>query len=149
MGELPKGEIESLQALLKDRPSAPEKEIPLLPLINAAQVFHAQVHYLDFQNGSGVRFLTQYSQEVVGRLTNKNIFYTFQGLTRDGKYYVAAFFPITASGLSDEMVQEDWQVAQAHLAEDIQHLESLSSQDFAPDLEILDSIIESLVVKAP
>jgi hypothetical protein len=86
---------------------------------------------------------------VVGRLTNQNIFYTFQGLTQDGKYYIAAFFPITASGLSDELVQEDWQAAQAHLAEDIRHLESLSSQDFEPDLEILDSIIESLVVESP
>ena len=149
MGEMPKGKIDSLQALLEARPPAPENEIPLLPLINAAQVFHAQVKYLDFQNGSGVRFLTQYSQEVVGRLTNKNIFYTFQGLTRDGKYYIAAFFPITASGLSDELVQEDWQAAQAHLVEDIRHLESLSSQDFEPGLEVLDSIIESLVVESP
>jgi len=149
LGELPKGQIEALQALLEARPPAPENEIPLLPLINAAQVFHAQVQYLDFQNGSGVRFITHYSQEVVGRLTNKNIFYTFQGLTQDGKYYVAAFFPIAASGLSDEMVQEDWEAAQAHLAEDIQHLESLSSQEFEPDLDLLDSLVDSLVVLTP
>jgi hypothetical protein len=149
MGELPKGQIDALQALLEARPSAPEKEIPLLPLINAAQVFHAQVQYLDFENGSGVRFITQYSQENVGRLTNKNIFYTFQGLTRDGKHYVAAFFPIAASGLRDEPVEEDSQAAQARLAEDIQHLESLSSQEFEPDLEILDTIIESVVVNTP
>jgi hypothetical protein len=149
MGELPKGKIEALQALLEKRLPAPENEIPLLPLINAAQVFHAQVQYIDFQNGSGVRFLTQYSQEVVGRLTNKNIFYTFQGLTRDGKYYVAAFFPITASGLRDEVVTEDWQSAKAHLVEDIQRLESLSSQDFEPDLDLLDSLIKSLVIDTP
>jgi hypothetical protein len=147
--QLAKGQIEALQALLKDRPRAPENAIPLLPLINAAQVFHAQVQYLDFQSGSGVRFITQYSQEVVGRLTNQNIFYTFQGLTRDGKYYVAAFFPITASGLSDALVQEDWSAAQAHLAEDIRHLNSLSSRDYKPDLEVLDSLIESLLVQAP
>jgi hypothetical protein len=149
MSELAKGKIETLQALMEARPPAPENEIPLLPLINAAQVFHAQVQYLDFENGSGVRFITHYSQEVVGRLTNKNIFYTFQGLTQDGKYYVAAFFPIAASGLSDEVVQEDWEAAQAHLAEDIQHLDSLSSQEFEPDLDILDSLIESLIVHTP
>jgi uncharacterized protein YjbI with pentapeptide repeats len=147
ISELAKGQIEGLQSLLKARPSAPEDAIPLLPLINAAQVLHAQVRYLDFENGSGVRFITQYSQEVVGRLTNQNIFYTFQGLTRDGKYYVAAFFPITASGLSDELVDEPSDAAQAHLAEDIQHLNSLSSQEFDPDL--LDSLIESMVVDTP
>jgi hypothetical protein len=147
MSEIAKGEIEALHALLDARPSVPEGEIPLLPLINAAQVFHAQVQYLDFQNGSGVRFLTHYSQEVVGRLTKENVFYTFQGLTRDGKYYVAAFFPITSPGLRDEMLEEPWEVAQAHLAEDIQHLDSFSSQVFEPDLEILDSILESLVIE--
>jgi len=138
-----------LHALLDARPPAPEGEIPFLPLVNAGQVSHAQVQYLDFQNGSGARFLTHYSQEVVGRLTKENVFYTFQGLTRDGKYYVAAFFPITSPGLRDEMLEEPWEVAQARLAEDIQHLDSLSSQAFDPDLEVLDSIIESLVVDAP
>jgi Leucine rich repeat len=149
MSELAKGEIEALQALLDARPPAPENEIPLLPLINAAQVFHAQVQYLDFQNGSGVRFITHYSQEVVGRLTKDNIFYTFQGLTEDGAYYIAAFFPISADGLNDEMVDEPWEAAQAHLAEDSQYLDSLSTQAFTPDLELLDSVIQSLVVHSP
>jgi hypothetical protein len=149
MSEIAKAEIEALQTLLEDHPPAPEKEIPLLPLINAAQVFHAQVGYLDFQNGSGVRFITHYSQEVVGRLTKDNIFYTFQGLTRDGKYYVAAFFPITASGLRDEMVDEPWETAQAHLVEDIQYLDSLSAHEFEPDLDLLDAIVQSLIVDLP
>jgi hypothetical protein len=149
MSELAKGEIEALQALLKVRPPAPETEIPLLPLINAAQVFHAQVKYLNFQNGSGVRFITHYTQEVVGRLTKDNIFYTFQGLTEDGAYYIAAFFPISAAGLNDEMVDEDWEAAQAHLAEDIQYLDSLSSDEFEPDLDLLDDIVQSLIVDVP
>ena len=147
MSEIAKGEIEVLHALLDSRPPVPEGEIPLLPLMNAGQVFHAQVQYLEFQNGSGVRFLTHYSQEVVGRLTQKNVFYTFQGLTLDGKYYVAAFFPITAPGLRDEMLEEPWDVAQARLVADIQHLDSLSSQAFEPDLDVLDSIFESLVIE--
>lgn len=149
MSEIAKGQIEALQVLMDARPPAPEGEIPFLPLVNAGQVFHAQVQYLEFQNGSGVRFLTHYSQEVVGRLTKENVFYTFQGLTRDGKYYVAALFPITSPGLRDEMLEEPWDVAQARLAEDIQHLDSLSSQAFEPDLEVLDRIIESLAVHTP
>ena len=149
MSEIAKGEIEAMQRLLEARPPVPEGEIPLLPLYNNGQVFHAQVQYLDFQHGSGVRFITHYTQEVVGRLTKENVFYTFQGLTRDGKYYVAAFFPITSPGLRDEMVEEPWEVAQARLVEDIQYLDSLSSQAFTPDLELLDSVIKSLVVNIP
>ena len=149
MSEIARGEIEALQTLLEARPPVPEGEIPLLPLYNSGQVFHAQVQYLDFQHGSGVRFITHYTQENVGRLTKENVFYTFQGLTRDGKYYVAAFFPITSPGLRDEMLEEPWDVAQARLAEDIQHLDSLSSQAFEPDLKVLDGIIGSLVVDIP
>jgi Leucine rich repeat/Leucine Rich Repeat len=148
MSEIAKGEIEAMQRLLEARPPVPEGEIPLLPLYNNGQVFHAQVQYLDFQHGSGVRFITHYTQEVVGRLTKENVFYTFQGLTRDGKYYVAAFFPITSPGLRDEMVEEPWEVAQARLVEDIQYLDSLSSQAFTPELELLDSVIQSLVVNS-
>jgi hypothetical protein len=149
MSELAKEEIEAAQSLLETRPPAPENEMPFLPLINAAQVFHSQVKYLDFQNGSGVRFITHYSQEVVGRLTNENIFYTFQGLTQDGAYYVAVYFPISADGLGNELVQEDWEAAQAHLAEDIRHLDSLSSDKFEPELEILDGVVQSLLVETP
>lgn len=152
MSELAKAEIEELQALLETRPPAPENEIPLLPLINAAQVFHAQVKYLDFQNGSGVRFVTQYSQDM-GPVTNQNIFYTFQGLTQDGAYYVAAYFPVTADGLSDEPIIEDWDAFAAgyqdYLAGTVNHFDALSPHGFGPDLDILDGVIQSLMVNPP
>ena len=149
MDDIVKGEIEGLQTLLEARPASPENEIPVLPLINAAQVFHVQLEYLDFQNGSGVRFITHYSQEDVSRVTRKNIFYTFQGLTQDGAYYVAAYFPISVAGLRDEPVDEDWDAALARLAEDVKHLDALPSHEFEPDLKILDRVIQSLVVNTP
>ena len=146
MNELARPEIESLQSIIATRQSVSQDKLPFLPLVHGSQVFHAQAKQIDFQNGSGVRYITQYSQEVVGRLTNQDIFYTYQGITRDGKYYVTVVFPITASGLSDEPVMEDWATAQVHLAEDVQHLETLSSNDFAPNLDLLDNLIESLRV---
>ena len=149
MSEIAKPEIEALQSLLETRPSVPEDKLPFLPLVNASPVFHAQEEYLDFQNGSGVRFITAYSQEAIGRLANKYIFYTFQGLTQDGEHYVAATFPIAAEGLKDELVDEDWQAAQVHLAEDILHLDSLSADQFQPSLDVLDQVIQSLAVKTP
>ena len=152
MSELARAEIETLQSLLETRPPAPENEIPLLPLINAAQVFHTQVKYLDFQNGRGVRFITQYSQDVAP-VTNQNIFYSFQGLTQDGAYYVAAYFPIAADGLSDELEIEDWEAFNAgyqdYLSETVSHLDALSSHEFEPDLALPDSVIQSLVVDTP
>ena len=149
MDDSVKGKIEALQKLVKARPAAPENEIPVLPLINAAQVFHVQVQYLDFQNGSGVRFITHYSQEDVSRVTKDNIFYTFQGLTQDGSHYVAVYFPISTAGLPAEPVDEDWDSALARLAATRGDLDSLPADKFEPDLEVLDSVIQSLTVSSP
>lgn len=41
------------------------------------------------------------------------------------------------------MLEQPWEVAQA---EDIQHLDSLSSEALEPDLDLLDSILKSLVL---
>jgi hypothetical protein len=99
----------NLKALLAARPAAPELPIPTLSIWPHTQVFCSQVKYLDFQNGSGVRFITQYAVEA-SPVTNREIFYSFQGLTQDGTYYVAAYFPIAAAGLDDEPVIENWDV---------------------------------------
>jgi hypothetical protein len=152
MSDFAQEEMEKLQALLQTRPPAPEGQLPLLPLINAAQVFHAQVKYLDFQNGSGVRFLTQYSQDIFP-IVNQHLFYTFQGLTQDGAHYVVAAFAIDAAGFPDEPDISDWEAFSAgyedYLAETTNQLDALSSDQFEPDLALLDSVIQSLRVSVP
>ncbi len=47
---------DDLRALLQSKQTG--ERMPFLPLFNAAQVMRAQVKYLDFANGTGVRFLT-------------------------------------------------------------------------------------------
>ena len=89
-----------LTQLLADKPAAPQKAIPLLPIFNAGQVFHAQVQYLTFQGGKGVRFVTQYDQAFLP-INNLEVFYTFQGLTDDGRFYVAAILPVSSGILPD------------------------------------------------
>ena len=152
MSDFAQEEIEKLQALLQTHPSAPEDPLPLLPLINAAQVIHPQVRYLDFQNGSGVRFLTQYSQDIFP-IVNQHLFYTFQGLTQDGAYYVVAAFAIDAAGFPNEPDVSDWEAFSAgyqdYLAETVSQLDALPSDQFEPDLALLDNVIQSLRVSVP
>lgn len=79
-----------LRALLKERP-APDRirgELPFLPLVPAAQLLNGAVKDVDFPGGRGVRSLVAFSQEVAP-VTRAQVFYTFQGLTNDGKYYVS------------------------------------------------------------
>jgi hypothetical protein len=152
MSEFARTEIEELQSLLQTRPPVIEGEMPALPLINAAQVFHAQLEYLNFQNGQGVRFVSQYSQDI-SPVFNRSLFYTFQGLTGDGAYYVAAFFPLSAEGLPDEPTVEDYPAFaaeyQEYLTETTEQLDALRADQFQPNLDVLDNLIKSLVVAVP
>ncbi|MCW3051594.1 MAG: uncharacterized protein JWN14_764 [Chthonomonadales bacterium] len=91
-------ELKGLKALLKKRSGGGEilaaaKELPYLPVPEAAQMLHADAIYLSFKNGTGIRYITHYAQDVAP-YTAGCFFYTYQGLTNDGKTYVSATFPL-------------------------------------------------------
>jgi hypothetical protein len=143
--------INALKQLLTDKPTtfAAQDTIPVLPVFNAAQVFRAHIKYFDFQNGSGVRFITQYDQAPIP-INNSGIFYTFQGLTTDGNYYVAAFFPITHASLPADfsdaptVIGDDFLI---YLDRTTQTLEAAADESFSPALNLLDETLQSLKVK--
>jgi hypothetical protein len=142
--------VAELQQMLAEKPAAPEP-IPFLPVFNAGQMMRAQVAYLDFQNGTGVRFLTQYDQAYIP-INNHEMFYTFQGLTSDGKYYVAAILPVSHPSLPAEgtgIPGGDWEAFAQNFetyASDIeQQLDAQDASSFTPDLSLLDAMIQSLV----
>jgi hypothetical protein len=150
MHHLARVQIEQLQALLATRPSTPGGLLPYLPLHNASQVFHSQVAYLAFANGAGVRYVTAFSQEA-SPVTNQQLIYTFQGLTEDGRYYVAAFFPVTTAVLPDTIQVDDWEAFSVnyatYVAETKAALNDLTPHDFAPDFSLLDAVVASLQVE--
>jgi hypothetical protein len=150
MHPLAGAQIEQLQALLEARPSTPGGTLPYLPLHNAAQVFHSQLAYLEFANGSGVRYVTAYSQDA-SPTTNQHLLYTFQGLTDDGGYYVAAFFPVTTAVLPDTVQVDDWEAFNinyaTYVAETKAMLNDLSPLDYTPDFTLLDAVVTSLQVE--
>ncbi len=145
-----KEQVDQLKQLLGNAPSTPDR-IPLIPIFNAAQVFRSQVKYLNFQSGQGVRFVTQYDQAIIP-INNQEIFYTFQGLTSDGRYYIAEILPVEASSLpdTDQMTPEQIQTmgtAEAfkqYLNQVVQTLNGLPSDNFTPNLDQLDAMINSL-----
>jgi hypothetical protein len=56
---------------------------------------------------------------------------------------------IPAAGLPDKPVNENWEAALARLADTRTQLDGLPSHEFEPDLETLDSLIQSLNVSTP
>ena len=127
--------------------------IPFLPLFNAAQIFHTQVKIMDFQNGKGVRFLTEYSQGPMP-IVNAGIFYTFQGLTNDGAYYVAVLMPVNHPSLktyAEEVMDTE---GDAFMTDPVNYVNGIAEQldrqasyTFTPDLAVLDAMVETLLVR--
>jgi|WetSurMetagenome_2_1015567.scaffolds.fasta_scaffold12985_1 hypothetical protein len=143
-----------LQALLQSR--QPGEQIPYLPLLaSAKEVLIARVDYLDFQGGSGVRFLTQ-AGNGLAPVNNSALVYTFQGLTSDGKYYVSAVLPVTHPALGAETIPDEEMINAitadqgyyaSYLAERTAWLEAQSEASFTPDLDSLDALIRSIEVR--
>lgn len=154
------GRISDMQTLLATQPADPQN-IPLLPLFNAAQVFHAQLGYMPFQNGSGVRFITEYAQ-YYAPVNNHELFYTYQGLTSDGKYWVSAIFPVNLAWLQETWnsteVPPDGLAAPAWDAPNyesamatyyttmIERLNGEAAANFTPAINCLDQFMQSLNV---
>lgn len=84
--------VTELEVLLASGETNPPS-IPFVPIFNAAQMMQAQVTHLDFRNGKGVRFITQYSQAAIS-ISNDSAFYAFIGLTDDGAYLISATMPV-------------------------------------------------------
>ena len=138
-----------LQALLQTQQA--EGPLPFLPLINAQQVIHPQLQNLDFKSGKGIRFLTMYSQGLVP-INNFELIYTFQGLTNDGKYYLAAVLPVTNPQLpNDPKVNEPLTGVgidyQNYISQTASLLDEEPAGSFTPDLNKLDALIRSIEVK--
>jgi len=145
--------IAHLRQFLAEKPAAAPDGIPFLPMFNAAQMMQARVEYLDFQNGTGVRFLTQYAQSA-WPINNYELFYTFQGLTHDGGYYVAVILPVSSSILpvdgSDIPGGDYFAFAdnfETYVIDMEQQLDAQAASSFTPDLSLLDGMIQSLQVK--
>lgn len=145
------GVIDDLRDVLTKQPVEFTSDIPVLPLINAAQMFRARVRYLSFQNGAGVRFVTAYMDELMP-VTNQNILYTFQGLTSDGNYYVSFFYPLTTPALPDNAgytqaahdIDAFIRNFDRYLIDTINMIERQPADVFTPGLAALDELIASL-----
>ena len=103
--ELYNGAFESMHRLdniiLGDQnATVTSEQLPTVPFFTAQQAFASNIQVISFQNGRGVRFLTEYAQYAVSA-NNHDLFYHFQGLTSDGAHYVVAIFPISVPLLAE------------------------------------------------
>lgn len=141
--------VTELRQLLDQRPAEvpADKTLPFLPPFNAGQVFHTALRYVDFGNGRGLRYLTQYAQAIYP-VTSKYLFYTYQGISNDGRFYVAAILPVAHPILPDEST---YTIDDAfmnnfnnYLAGVARDLAAQPPESFSPSLSALDAMLATL-----
>ncbi|MFC4454261.1 hypothetical protein [Deinococcus sonorensis] len=91
-------QIDTLRSLVKTgrAPANLRDEMPFLPWQYAVQVLHAAVKPLNFPGVKGVRFLVGFiSPGEVAPLGRRDVFYTFQGLSNDGKYDLEFWYNVS------------------------------------------------------
>ncbi len=143
--------IQAFQALLAEQPAKLKQDPLLLPASDLSQAMRAQVRYLEFDGGNGVRFLTHLTQEI-RPLTASSLIYTFQGLTHDGRYYIAAYFPVTTTALPatpakiTQAERDEFKRDYLAYVEGIAQKLDAQPESFTPSLVALDAMIASLQV---
>lgn len=157
-GDSASKKINRLSQMLANQPPNPPGELPMLLGEPAAQLMRAGMTYLKFQNGSGIRYLTQYGEQP-WPLDNNLLFYTFQGLTDDNGFYISAVLPVNHAPLEGDdglaRMQEDYTKFQSNYPVYVDYIEKQlnteQANSFTPNLASLDAMIKSLSVnkKAP
>jgi hypothetical protein len=154
--------LQHLNALLSD-PASPmtTKSVPVVPYFNAAPMITTHAQHLDFQNGRGMRLVTQYGQGI-GPISNSGTFYNYQGLTNDGKYYVVAVLPVQAPILQNRddpnasapaggipfpgLSSTDMKTYEDYFKAVAGKLDAVPEDQFSPSLAQLDALMQSISV---
>jgi hypothetical protein len=138
-----------LQRMIRERPVEFNiRDVPDIPENNSSPTILSRAQYLDFKSGSGILYLTQYAQEMLPNpVNNEELTCNFQGLTKDGKYYIAARLAITHPSLPKGIdFTDDAQRDEQHLylrkAE--KELEGLTEESFQPSLKNLKALLSSI-----
>lgn len=158
--------IANLRRLLQYKPglgayprsglAEPPAYVPWLRPINARPIMHAGVTYLNFQNGVGMRYLTQYAQ-ALSVVNNAELYYTFQGLTEDEEYYIAALLPVHHPALlagpndapeGDASVWMDPEKNLQYMQKMAPLLDEAAPDSFTPTLANLDLMLTSINIHA-
>jgi len=128
-----------------------DKDLTDIPFNDATGAIESKVQYLSFKTGRGIFFLTQYTQDLQANpVNNEELTSDFQGLSNDGKYYVAARLAVTHPSLPKgidftDRVKRDKNLL--YLKKQEQALNRYRDESFQPSLRTLKSLLASITTK--
>jgi hypothetical protein len=123
-------------------------KLPAVPFLNLSQVFSADIKALPFKSGQGVRYLTQFAQGIVP-INNHEMVYAYQGLTKNGAFYMVVILPVSLAGLPED---NSWNVQAPPVGSEyrtyvdavVNKINQKPASAFTPDLNMLDELIQSI-----
>lgn len=137
-----------LRKILKDgvRPVALGSTLPEWELEDAEQTIHSKIQIVDTPWCSGIQYLTQDVQENCP-ISNEELGYQFEGLSRDGTYYISISVPVANPILSEQGPDVDNYTKEqmnAYLLDMEKRLNQAKDESFSPSLVELRALVQSM-----
>lgn len=131
-------------------PDVDPSTLPYLPFANAASIFQVKAARVENASLHGGSMVTQFAQAYVP-INNQSLFYTFQGLTPDEKYWVSVTLPVTQQSLQadDKTIPGGDMDAFANNFKDyvtgIQNtLNQADASTFNPNLNYMEQLVQGI-----
>ncbi|MBN2177112.1 MAG: hypothetical protein JW722_05575 [Demequinaceae bacterium] len=125
--------------------------LPFLFNFEQGQFYYAQYEVIPFNDGTGIRYLTGFTQDM-GTFGNPEL-YTYQAMTDDGQFWVSAVFLISHPLLPDSSwppegmtQQEFYDVYDSYVAENVDMLNAQPTDSFFPSIDALDAFVASISI---
>ena len=110
------------------------RDSSFMPYQNKERVINILPEFLTFENGSGIRTVTGFDDPIQASGSASNLYYSFQGISSDGRYYISAVFPLMSVSLNGQSASNtDWT--------------RVDGSDFQPSLKELDYYVRSIVIE--
>jgi len=123
------------------------KDLPVWNCPDAEQTIHARARILETPWCKGIQFITRYTQEAGAPIDNSALMYTFQGLSRDGRYFIAIDIPLTQAALplhGVDYAEQPGAKIRAYYRQMEKQLNEASEDSFKPSLKAVNVLIQSL-----
>jgi hypothetical protein len=129
-------------------PGLPDR-LPDEPFSDAGEGLCAKFRLCNFPEFHGFRLLTYYANGITGiGATNEELIYNFQGLTKDGRYYVSARLAVHHPALPNDIDDPRAALNETEKAVEAEQkrVNSWKQESFVPPLQTLDDIISSVTI---
>jgi hypothetical protein len=148
--------LAALQSLLEKRPNLADFEVlntenmnanalPFIPVYAAGQVIRARTQYIETDAVKGIAYLTIY-QEALEPF--ERALWTFQGISSDGAYYIAAIFNVSSTVFPTDNSDFDPSRFNEYRAKMVAWLDEADPASFEPALPMLETLIKSITIAA-